>query len=73
MFDMIDITTSIPSPAPGPSADLGVGMGGTTTHYLAHRFGRDHIPSSTPFAEDFHSLRTILALVFTLTGVVVDA
>ena len=72
MFCMLDITTSILSPAPGPSADLGVGLGGTIATYLAHRFGSGHIPSSTPFAEYFHSLFRVVTLVFTLTGVVVD-
>ena len=69
---MPDITTSIPSPAPGPNVDLGVGLGGTTTPYLAHRFRSGHIPSSTLFVEDFYFLRLILILVFTLMGVVVD-
>ena len=72
MFGMPDITTSITSPTPCPSADLGVGLGGTTTPYLVHRFGSGHIPSSTPFAKDFHSLCLVLKLVFVLTGVVVD-
>ena len=35
MFDMPYITTSILSPAPGPSADPSVGLGGTTAPYLA--------------------------------------
>ena len=72
MFDMPYITTSILSPAPGPSADPGVGLGGTTAPYLARRFGSGHIPSSNPFVEDFHSLHPVLTLVFTLIGVVVD-
>ena len=72
MFDMPDITTSIPSLTPGLSADPGVGLGGTIAPYLVHRFGIGHIPSSTPFIEDFHSLHPVLTLVFTLTGVVVD-
>ena len=72
MFGMLDITTSIPSPVSGPSVDLCVGMGGTTIPYLAHRFGSGHIPSSTPFGEDFHSLRSISTIVFTLMGVVED-
>ena len=53
MFDMIDITTSILSPAPGPSADPSVGLGGITTPYLDHRFGSGHIPPSTPFVGGF--------------------
>ena len=72
MVDMPDITTTIPSPTPGPSANLGVGLGGTTSPYLTQRFESGHIPSSTPFAEDFHSLRPVLTPVFTLTRVVVD-
>ena len=72
MFGMPDITTSIPSPTPGPSADPSVGLGGTIAPYLAHRFGSGHIPSYTPFVDDFHSLHSVLTLVFTLTGVVVD-
>ena len=68
MFGMPNITTIIPSPAPVPSEYLGVGLGGTTTPYLAHKFGSGHIPSSTPFAEDFHSLRPILTLVFIHMG-----
>ena len=72
IFDIPNITTSILSPAPGPSADAGVGLGATTTHYLAHIFESGHIPSSTPFVEDFHSLHLVLTLVFTLMGVVVD-
>ena len=72
MFDMLDITTSIMSPTLGHSVDPGVGMGGTTTPYLAHIFGSGHIPPSTPFVEDFHSLYPILTPVSILTGVVVD-
>ena len=72
MFDMHDITSSIPSPTSGPSADPGVGLGDTTAPYLAHRFRSGHIPSSTPFAEDFHPLLHFLTLGFTLVGVVVD-
>ena len=72
MFSMPDITTSIPSPAPGPSVDLGVGLGGITAPYLAHIFEIGHIPPSTPFVEGFHSLLPVLTLVFTLMGVVVD-
>ena len=68
MFGMPDITTSILSPAPSPNADPGVGLGGTTSPYLAHRFLSGHIPSSTPFVEDFHSLHPVLTVVFTLMG-----
>ena len=72
MFGILDITISIPSPTLGSSADPGVGLGCTTTPYLAHRFGSGHILPSTPFMEDFHSLHPVLTLVFTLMGVVVD-
>ena len=72
MFNIPDITTSISSLVPGPSANPSVGLGGTTAPYLPHRFGSGHIPSSTPFAEDFHSLHPVLTLVFFLMGVVVD-
>ena len=50
MFGMPDITTIIPSPAPGPSIDPGVVLGGTTSPYISHIFRSGHIPSSTPFA-----------------------
>ena len=53
MFGIPDITTSILSPAPSLSADPSVGMGGTTTPCLAHRFGSGHIPPSTPFVGGF--------------------
>ena len=72
MFDVYDITTSISSPTPGPTADHGVGSRGMTSPYLSHIFRRGHIPSSTPFAEDFHSLHPLLTLVFTLMRVIVD-
>ena len=72
MFGMNDITTSISSLASSPSVDPGVGLGGTTTPYLAHIFGSGHIPYSNPFVKDFHSLCLVLTLVFTLMGVVVD-
>ena len=55
-----------------PSKDPGVKLGGITAPYCAHRFGNGHIPSSTPFVEDFYSLRLVFILVVTLT-VVVDA
>ena len=63
---------SILSPVLGPSMDPGVRIGGITTPYHAHRYGDGHIPSSTPFMEDFHSLIPLLTLVVTLMGVVVD-
>ena len=72
IFDMIDITISIPSPAPGPSAYIGVGLGVTTSPYIDHSFESVHIPPSTPFTEDFHSLRLFLIPVFIPMGVVVD-
>ena len=72
MVGMPDITTSIPTPALDPSADPGVGLGGTTAPYISHIFGSGHIPSFTPSIEDFHSLSPVLTPVFTLTGVVVD-
>ena len=72
MFGMPDITTSISSPAPSPSADPGVGPRGTTSPYLIHRFGSGHIPPSTPFVEEFHSLRPVLTPLFVLTRWVVD-
>ena len=72
MFGIPNITSSIPPLAPGPSADLGAGLGGTTTPYLAHIFGSGHIPPSTPFLGGFHSLLSVLTLMFTLMGVVVD-
>ena len=72
MFEIPDITTIIPSPALVPSADLSVGLGGTTTPYPTHGVRSGHIPPSTTFVEDFHSLHSILTPVFILTGVVVD-
>ena len=64
---------SILSPILGPSTDPGVRLGGITTPYRAHRFGNGHIPSSTPFVEDFYSILLVFTPVVTLTGVVVDA
>ena len=61
------------SPILGPSMDPGVRLGGITAPYRAHRFGSGHIPSSTPFVEDFYSLRSVFTPVVTLMGVVVDA
>ena len=58
---------AILSPILGPSMDPGVGLGGITTPYYAHGFGNGHIPSSTPFMEDFYSFCSV-----TLMGVVVD-
>ena len=60
------------SPILGPSTDPGVRLGGITAPYHAHRFGNGHIPSSTPFVEDFYSLCSVFTPVVTLTGVVVD-
>ena len=47
------------SPVFSPSTDPGVRVGGITAPYHAHRFGNGHIPSSTPFVEDFYSLRSV--------------
>ena len=60
------------SPILGPSMDPSVGLGGITAPYRAHGFGNGHIPSSTPFVEDFYSLRSVFTPVVTLTGVIVD-
>ena len=60
------------SPVLGPSTDPGVRLGGNTTPYHARRFGNGHIPSSTPFVEDFYSLHSIFTPVVTLKGVVLD-
>ena len=57
----------------GPSTKSGVGLGGITSPYCAHRLRSGHIPSSTPFVEDFYSLRSVFTPVVTLMGVVVDA
>ena len=59
------------SPILGPSTDLGVGLGGITAPYHAHRFGHGHI-LFTPFGEDFYSIHSVFTLVVTLTGMVVD-
>ena len=56
----------------GPSTDPGVKLGGITARYHAHRFYNGHIPSSTPFVEDFYSLPSVFTPVVTLIGVVVD-
>ena len=61
------------SPVLGPNTDPGVRIGGITTPYRAHRFGKGHIPSSTPFVEDFYSVRLVFTPVVTLMGLVVDA
>ena len=61
------------SPIHSPSTDPGVRLGGITAPYCAHIIGNGHIPSSTPFVEDFYSLRSVFTLVVTLMGVVVDA
>ena len=60
------------SPFLRPSMDPGVRLGGITAPYRAHRFGNGHIPFSTPFVEDFYSLRSVFTLVVTLIEVVVD-
>ena len=57
----------------GPSMDPGVRLGGIIAPYRAHRFGNGHLPSSTPFVEDFFSLRSVFTPVVTLIGVVVYA
>ena len=69
IFNMLGIL----SPVLGPSTDPGVRLGGITAPYCAHRFWIGHIPSSTPFVEDFYSFRLVFTLVVTLMGVVVDA
>ena len=56
------------SPILGPSTDPGVRLGGITAPYHAHRFGNGHISSSTPFVEDFYSLRSVFTPVVTLMG-----
>ena len=56
------------SPVLGPSMDPGVKLGGITTPYCAHIFGNGHIPSYTPFVEDFYSLCSVFTLVVTLVG-----
>ena len=61
------------SPILGPSTELGVILGGITTPYPSHRFGSGHIPPSTPFLEDVDSLLSVITLVVTLMGVVMDA
>ena len=48
------------SPVLGPSTDSSVRLGGITAPYCAHRFGNGHISSSTPFVEEFYSLRLVL-------------
>ena len=68
MFGIPDMTTSILSPTPGPSVDPGVGLGGTTSHYLAYRLRSGHIPSFTSFVEAFYSLRSVFTPVVTLMG-----
>ena len=61
------------SPFLGPSVDPGVRLGGITAPYPAHIFGNGHIPSSTPFLEDFYPFFLVFTPVVTLMGVVVDA
>ena len=60
------------SPVLGPSTDPGVRLKGITTPYHVHGFRNGHIPSSTPFVEDFYSLRLVFTQLATLMGVVVD-
>ena len=69
----IFVMPGILSPVLGPSMDPSVRLGGITAPYRAHRFGNGHIPFSTPFMEDFYSLRLVFTPVVTLMGVVVDA
>ena len=52
IFGMLGIL----SPVLGPSTDPGVRLGGITAPYRAHRFGNGHLPSSTPFVDDFFPL-----------------
>ena len=66
------VMPNILSPILVPITDPGVRLGGVTTHYCAHGFGNGHIPSSTPFVEDFYSLFSVFTPMVTLTGVVVD-
>ena len=47
-------------------------LGASQSPFCAHRFENGHIPSSTPFVEDFYSLHSVFTPVVTLTGVVVD-
>ena len=56
-----------------PSMDPSVRLGGIISPYHAHTFGNGHIPSPTPFVEDFYSFRSVFTLVVTLMGLVVDA
>ena len=69
----IFIMPGILSPVLGPSTDPGVRLGGIPSPYHDHRFGNGHIPSSTPFVEDFYAFCSVFTPVVTLTGVVVDA
>ena len=57
----------------GPGMDPSVRLGGIPSPYHAHRFGNGHIPSSTPFVEDFYSLFSVFTPVVTLMELVVDA
>ena len=52
-FDMLDITTVIPSLALGFSMDRSVRLEGMMTPYLTHRFGSGHIQPSTLFIGGF--------------------
>ena len=68
----LESSTSILSPVLGPSTNPGVRLGGITAPYRAHGFGNGHTLSSTPFVEDFYSLRLVFTPLVTLTGLVVD-
>ena len=68
----IFVMPGILSPTLGPSMDPGVRLGGIIAPYPTRRFGNGHIPSSTPFVEDFYSLLSVFTPVVTLMGVVVD-
>ena len=72
IFDMLDFANSIPSSTIGPYASFGVGIGGTTSSYLAHRFGSGHIPPSYPFVGGCFTPHLFLTLGITLLGVIVD-
>ena len=68
IFDMPGILSLVLS----PRMDPGVRLGGITAPYHAHIFWNGHIPSSTPFVEDFYSLFSVFTPTVTLMGVAVD-